>query len=384
MERVKPKLCFIASTGIPIFHKTNIEKLSSEFDVYAVMKIDDLSQFDDIKVKEAHSIAIERRISIFKDIRALWQLYRYLKKHRFDAFVSQASKPSLLASIAGRLAGIPVRTRIFTGQLWAHKKGFGRWFYKSIDRLTVALNTNTLVDGPSQRKYLVQNKILKDKEGVVLANGSICGVDTDKFCPQTETRTKQRSSYGIKDNDIVFSFMGRINREKGIFELLEAFNILATHHKNVKLVLIGNTEGISKEIMSKYSNIIIGENLILYGFTKEPYNALQISDVFCLPSYREGFGMSAIEASSLALPVICSDAYGLADAYIDGVTGIKCKVMDVDSLYNAMETYVKSPELIYNYGSNGRKRILEKFNKDLVSDSWLDYLRCRVNEQKIK
>lgn len=380
----KKKICFVASTGIPVFHKTNIERLSSEFDVYAVMKFSDASQFYGIRVKEARSIDIERRISIAKDIKALWLLYRYFRNNKFDAFVSQASKPSLLASIAGRLAGIPVRIRIFTGQLWAHKKGFGRFFFKTIDKLTISLNTHTLVDGKSQRKYLIENGVLKDGQAIVLANGSICGVDIDRFRPNIGTRNKIRESFGIKDNEIVFSFMGRINRDKGIYELLEAFNKLLAEYKNIKLVLIGNSEGITHDAMTNYSNIKIGDNLILYGYTKEPYNALQISDVFCLPSYREGFGMSAIEAASLQLPVICSDAYGLADSFIDGETGVKCKVKDVESLYYAMKSYIANPEQIHRFGLNGRKRVMEKFNRNLVSEAWLNYLKARIDEQTTK
>lgn len=375
---VKKKICFIASSGIPIFHKTNIEKLSTKFDVYAVMKITNPSQFDGIQVKDAHSIAIERKISIIKDFKALWLLYRYLRQHKFDAFISQASKPSLLASIAGLMAGIPVRIRIFTGQLWANKQGFSRFFFKSIDKLTVALNTHILVDGNSQRNYLIDNGIIDEDVATVLANGSICGVDTGKFCPNPETRNRIRRSYGLTDQEIVFSFMGRINRDKGIYELLEAFNRLLNKYNHIKLVLIGNSEGITEKSMNSYSNIKIGDNLILYGFTKEPYNALQITDVFCLPSYREGFGMSAIEAASLQLPVICSDAYGLADSFVDGETGLKCKVKNVDSLYNAMESYIEHPDQISKFGLNGRKRVIEKFNKDLVSEAWLDYLKDKI------
>lgn len=374
----KKKICFIASTGINIFHKTNIDLLSSEFDVYAVMKITDPAQFNGIKVKEAHSIGIERRIALSKDLKALWQLYRYLKKNKFDVFISQASKPSLLAAIAGRMAGIPVRIRIFTGQIWANKKGFSRFFFKTIDKLTVALNTHILVDGKPQRKYLIDNNILKDGQATVLANGSICGVDVEKFRPNKEMRNRIRKSHGLTDQEIVFSFLGRLNRDKGIYELLYAFNRLLIKYNHIKLVLIGNSEGITKEIISSYTNIKIGDNLILYGYTNEPYNAMQIADVFCLPSHREGFGMSAIEAASLSLPVICSDAYGMADSFIDGETGLRCKVKDANSLYSAMETYILNSDLINEYGENGRKRIIEKFNKDLVSNAWLAYLKEKV------
>lgn len=378
----KPKICFVASTGIPNFHRTNIEKLSEDFDIYAVMKIQNPEVFNGVKVVEAHSIEIERRPSIFKDIKALWELYRYFKTNKFDIFVSQSSKSSLLCAIAGRLAGVPIRVRIFTGQLWANKMGVGRFFFKCVDKLTVALNTHILVDGKPQRTYLIENGILKDDQATVLANGSICGVDVDKFHPEQKVHIELRNSMGLSDSDIVFAFMGRVNREKGIFELLQAFDILASKYSNIKLVLIGNSEGIDKESMSIYPNIRIGDNLILYGYTTEPYKTLQLADIFCLPSYREGFGMSAIEAASLELPVICSDAYGLGDSFVEGKTGLKCKVKDVKSLVAAMETYIQHPELIKQYGCNGRDRVVEMFNKDLVSNAWSEYFKERLHESK--
>lgn len=376
----KKKICFVASTGIPGFHRTNIEKLSEDFDVYSVMKFNDPSIFDGIKVKEAHSIDIERRPSISKDLKALIALYKYFKANRFDVFISQASKPSLLAAIAGRMAGIPVRIRIFTGQLWAHKKGLSRAFFKTIDKITVALNTHTLVDGRSQRQYLIDNGILSEGEATVLANGSICGVDVEKFKPSPAVRKNIRDKFGFKESDIVFSFLGRITRDKGIYELLSAFDALAARYNNIKLVLIGNTEGVREEDISSLQNVRKGENLILYGYTDVPQQTLQIADIFCLPSYREGFGMSAIEAAALELPVICSDAYGLADSYIDGQTGVKCKVMDVASLKDAMEFFINNPLKIKDYGNNGRHRIIESFSKELVSSAWSEYLKGKTNE----
>lgn len=380
----KPKICFVASTGIPNFHRTNIEKISEDFDVYAVMKILNPGVFKGIKVVEAYSIDIERRPSIKKDLMALWQLYRYFRANKFDIFVSQASKPSLLAAIAGRLAGIPVRIRIFTGQLWANKKGFGRLFFKTIDKITVALNTNILVDGKPQRKYLIENGVLKEGQATVLAHGSICGVDVDKFKPDESIRKQLRDSLNLTEDNIVFAFMGRINREKGIYELLQAFNGLIPKYPDIKLVLIGNSEGIDSQSMSIYSNLKIGDNLILYGYTSEPYKTLQLADVFCLPSYREGFGMSVIEAASVGLPVICSDAYGMADSYVERLTGLTCKVKDVESLTKAMETYIVYPELMPEYGNNGRRRVIDSFNKELVSTAWSNYLKAKLDEAKAK
>lgn len=369
------RICIIASAprGIVSFWKTNIEKLSTKFDIYVVANFDKADVFDGLKIVSAKSIPIERRPNIKKDIKALIKLKHYFKEERFDAFISMSSKASLLAAIAGKFAGIPIRMLIFTGQIWANLSGGKKFFFKTIDRLTVCLNTHLLVDGKSQQEFLVANKILKEGQSTVLANGSICGVDVDKFKPVDSVRESERKKLNLDENNIVYCFMGRVNRDKGTFELLEAFNRLVVSRANAKLVLIGNTEGVSNESMSKYDNIVIDKNLILYGYSSKPYEALQCADVFCLPSYREGFGMSAIEAASVGLPVICSDAYGLRDSFIENETGLMCKKMDVDSLYQCMCKFYDDNEFRRQCGIKGQNRVVELFSRELVSNAWLQY-----------
>lgn len=371
------KICFIASApnGIISFHKTNIELLSKEFDVYVIANFSDRTIFDDLCIKEAIPVNIARRPSIIENIGAIVELYKIFREYKFDCFVSMSSNASLLASIAGYMARTPKRIRIFTGQIWANSKGIKRTFFKTIDKITVALNTSILVDGKPQRDYLVENGIIKLGQGTVLANGSICGVDITKFSPNERIRKEERKKLGIKDSDVVFTFMGRVNRDKGIFELLEAANRLFSEVNGAVLVLIGDMEGLTPDVLSHNSKLHVGKNVILYGFTKEPYKALQLSDVFCLPSYREGFGMSAIEAASLSLPVICSDIYGLRDSFVPNETGLSCKVKDFLSLYESMKKLYSNEQLRIELGEKGRKRVEQMFDKELVSMAWFEYLK---------
>lgn len=374
---MRKKICFIASSplGIVSFHRTNFEKLAKEFDVYVIANFEDKSVFKDLCIIDAFPIKIARRPSVLDNIKAIAAMYRIFKRERFDCFVSMSPNASLVASIAGFFARIPHRIQIFTGQVWANMQGLKRWFFKTIDKIDVTLNTATLVDGKPQRQYLIENGILKDGQATVLANGSICGVDVDKFKPNADIRKSERQKIGVTDEKVVFSFMGRVNKDKGTFELLGAANRLFAEINNAVLVLIGNMEGLTSDILTQYPNLRKSENVILYGYTKEPYNTLQLSDVFCLPSYREGFGMSAIEAASLSLPVICSDAYGLRDSFVPDETGLECRVADVDSLYHSMKQLYDDKNLRNRLGENGRIRVIEKFNKELVSTAWLEYMQ---------
>ncbi|MDE6320768.1 MAG: glycosyltransferase, partial [Muribaculaceae bacterium] len=125
--------------------------------------------------------------------------------------------------------------------------------------------------------------------------------------------------------------------------------------------------------ISEYSDIVDGSNFKYYGPTSTPQLSLQAADVFCLPSYREGFGLSVIEASCLELPVICSDAYGMADTMVDTVTGVRCKVGDAASLTAAMKYLYDNPDERRRMGENGRKRVLDLFSGEKIVGAWVEY-----------
>lgn len=369
----KKKICFIVSAfGTTVFFKDHIERLSEAFDVFLVANIKDDDDISSLKIVGFKSIQIERRPSFLADLKSLIQLYKYFKKEQFFCVHSMASKPSLLTSIAGFAARIPHRIRIFTGQLWCNMTGLKRHFFMLIDKLTVALNTEIMVDGFSQMEYLEENGILKKGQAQVMANGSICGVDTNRFRFSEAIRKEERMKLGYTDQ-VVYMFMGRMKTEKGINELLSAMNLLVENCPKAVLLLVGADEENCKERLSMYSNLKDGENVVFYGYTKTPNLLLQAADVFVMPSYREGFGVSVLEASCVKLPVICSDAYGMRDSMIDNVTGLRCKVMDVETLYDAMQTLYSNPEMRSDMGRAGYEYVLRSFTKEMVTDAWFNY-----------
>ena len=370
----KRKICFIVSspsTAVSFF-KDHIERLSEVFDVFLVANIKDNDDLSGLKINGYKSISIQRKPSFATDIKALLQLYRYFKTEKFFCVHSMSSKPSLMTALAGYFARVPHRIRVFTGQLWCNMKGWRRYFYMFIDKLTVALDTNLLVDGRSQMEFLEDNGIIKKGQAQVMANGSICGVDTKHFQFSESIRKEEREKLGIADQ-VVFMFLGRMKTEKGINELLAAMDHLISDCPEAILLLVGNDEENCRGRLSQYNNIIAGKNVIFYGYTNTPNTLLQAADVFVMPSYREGFGVSVLEASCVNLPVICSDAYGMRDSMVDNVTGIRCKVKDIESLYNAMLLLYKSPELRKKLGENGHKYVLNSFTKEQVTQALYNY-----------
>lgn len=357
------------------FLADHIRALSKEYDVYLVANSVLPEAMKNLPLAGYHIVEIERGISLLNDIKGVFALKSYFKAIHFDAVHSVTPKAGLLTALAGFLARVPFRIHIFTGQVWANKNGFVRWMLKSMDKIIAGLNTHILVDGEGQRQYLIQNGVVTNDKSQVLGKGSISGVNLERFSPRQEVRDAIRKELKNSDGKIVFVFLGRLNHDKGLYKLLPAFNRLAGERENVYLLLVGRDEEDVASHFAEYKHIVPGENFCFYGLTNEPQKLLQAGDVFVLPTYREGFGSSVIEASAMGLPVICSDAYGVMDAMVDNVTGLRCKVGDVESLYKAMSAFVDNPELISRLGKAGRERVEADFDGKEMSRLWVEFYR---------
>ena len=371
------RICFVVA--IPgtaeSFLVNHFEQLTKRYEVSLVANFpseESKRMFEQMGVRCLWA-PIERPISLVHDLRALFALRKLFKREKFDSVHSVTPKAGLLTALAGWMAGVPIRIHIFTGQVWATRKGFMRGMLKFMDRLIATFDNHILVDGASQRQFLIREGVLKEENSRVLANGSICGVKLERFNISPSVRQQERAKFGLQDDDIVYIFMGRLNHDKGIGELYEAFNRLASECPKAKLMLYGSDEEGYEAKAKDYPNLRRDENFFYPGLTHTPFDALQGGDVFVLPTWREGFGSSVIEAQALGLPVITSDAYGVVDASVPNETGLRCHVNDPEGLYQCMKRYCDHPELIRQYGDAGRKRVFEKFDCKLVTEAWVEY-----------
>ena len=369
------KICFVVASPYSAlsFLKDHIKALSAKYDVYLVANEEIKWVVDSLNIKKFKCIHIERNINIKSDIKAVLDLHHFFKEEKFDVVHSVTPKAGLITSLAAYWTNIPHRIHIFTGQVWATRHGFMRYLLKWIDRIIVKLDNHILVDGEGQRQFLIRNHIVSEENSVVLGDGSICGVNTNNFIPDKNVKNRVLKGLRIPNEKVVFMFMGRLNRDKGIRELLTAYDRICENYKNTFLVLFGNDEGNFQSTFTQYGNIKNQKNFLYYGLTDKPYEMLQAADVFVLPTYREGFGLSVIEASCLGRPVICSDAYGVMDAMVDNKTGLRCRVADVDSLYQCMEKLLQNSNLRLELGYNGRERVLKYFSNERLTKLWVDF-----------
>ena len=374
---MKKKICFIVSSPLTAksFLLKHFEMLSKDYEISLVANFEneDLAAYKDLPLTNIKSINIHRSINIIQDVKALFDLMNYLKKMNFDAIHTVTPKAALLGILAGKLVGVKNRIHIFTGQVWHTKTGLFKKILMILDKIIVKCATIILVDGQSQRKYLIDNKIVEENNSYVLGKGSISGVDTSRFIPDDDSRTQMRNIQNLHKDEIAFMFLGRFNVDKGLLDLAHAFKKLRKENNNVKLLLVGFDE---ENLESQIKEIINDDEAIIFtGPTAKPQDYLQAADVFCLPSYREGFGTSVIEASLMKLPIICSDTYGLIETIVENETGLRHKVADRDSIYTQMKILSDNADMRKNYGENGSCYVKKYFSAEIISQEWVAFYK---------
>jgi glycosyltransferase involved in cell wall biosynthesis len=317
-------------------------------------------------------VRIERKISISKDIKAVAALFILFRKHKYAVVHSVTPKAGFLAMSAGFFAGVPSRVHIFTGQVWATKHGFKRFLLRKVDTLTATLATHVLVDSHSQRDFLVGEGAISREKSLVLHKGSIAGVNTDRFRPSEEYRKKIRKSMNIDDSAFIFLFIGRLNKDKGVLDLAEAFSQVGRQFRSSCLVMIGEDE----ENLSETIYNLCGpykDRVYLLKHTESPEKYMAASDVLVLPSYREGFGVVVIEAAACGIPTIGARIYGVTDAVEDGATGLLYSCGEVAELAEKMIYCIENTVESKKMGQKARERVAADFTTGRITSAILEF-----------
>lgn len=326
-------------------------------------------------------IPIERKISPLKDVVSLYKLIKLFRLHQFTLVQSITPKAGLLTMLAAWLCRVPIRIHVFTGQVWVTKSGFSRWLLKCFDRLIAVLATSLLADSPSQMKFLVAEGIARVNDIEVLGDGSICGVDTLRFKPNDEAKSKVRTQLGIPSESTLALFMGRLKKDKGVLDLAGAFGEIDSSFNNLYLVFVGPDEDCLREQILHL--VASRKNQVRFvGPVNNPEDFFAAADFLCLPSYREGFGLVTIEAAAVGIPTLASRIYGVTDAIIDGVTGILHEPGDLAGIAKGLRTMTASPETRLLMGAAAKKRALDLFNTSRIVNAQLSYYQSLIQKYR--
>jgi glycosyltransferase involved in cell wall biosynthesis len=375
--RVK-RLCVITTSDLIVrfFLGELLRELGGRYELSLVVNTRDAGLASHARLRLV-PMAIERRIAPLADLRALWQLWRHFRRARYDGVISLAPKAGLLVALAARAAGIRFRCHVFQGEVWAVARGPKRRLLKALDRLVGGLSSHVLVISPSERAFLEREGIVASGRARLIANGSLCGVDPERFRPDAQWREQVRSELGIAHARAVVLFLGRITRDKGVLDLAQAFQRLVHECEGVYLVYVGPDEGRLERLIRESAGKA-GDRLRFVPYTETPERYIAAADLVALPSYREGFGNVVIEAAAAGIPSVASRIYGISDALIDGETGLLHPPGDAAALAAALKRLLQDAPLRRRLGEQARHRALREYASRDVLGFWLRYLAERV------
>lgn len=325
-------------------------------------------------------LEIPRSIKPLQDLKNIWIIFRYVRKHKIDMVIGHQSKGVLYGMIASKLAGAEHRVVLAHGVLEDTMTGLKQKIFATENKLMTMCATHVLCVSPSVMKRRVALGIDPPEKQYLLGKGSCNGVDAlTKFNPRNvpdSVREEIREKYGLSKDDFIIGFCGRLVRDKGIVELAEAIKLLTERHqdKPLKLFVIGYPEkrdALPDETLDflKSSDHVVFTGKVNYS---EIQNYYSVMDAFILPSYREGFPTVALEASAMELPMIVSRSTGCIDSIIENETGVYCDIRP-ESIAGAIEGFFDK-EKAHRYGEAGRRFVLEHFEHTIVKENMLAFV----------
>lgn len=373
---VKPKLIRTSTVAMSLdfLLKGQLAFLNQQYEVVAVSGEDEhLRTVAEREKVRTIAVTMQRNISPLQDLISLWKLYILFKKEKPGIVHSITPKAGLLSMLAAKLAGVPVRIHTFTGLIFPSKTGFLQKVLIIMDRLLCACATHIYPEGQGVKNDLIQYKITC-KLLKVIANGNVNGIDTTYFSKElvsTQEQETLRGKLGIKENDFVFVFVGRLVGDKGINELVAAFSQLPT--SNFQLLLVGPLESNLDPLKSETLKVIeSNSNIISVGFQLDVRLYYSISDCLVFPSYREGFPNVVLQAGAMGLPTIVTDINGSNEIITEGENGTIIPAKNTELLLEAMKKMRNDSAFYRQLQTNARPMIVSRYEQQLVWEALLE------------
>ena len=365
------------------FFKGQLKYLSNDFEVSGISSSGDWQ--NTTKLKEGitvYTVNIKREISPFKDLKSLFALIKLLYHIKPDAVHANTPKVGLISMIGSYIVGIKCRIYMCHGLRYQSTSGMMRLFLKNMERISCILSTHVVSVSKSVKECLIKDNIAPSKKINIIRNGSVNGIDDDylEYSLPFNVESNLLKDLNISNDSFIFSFVGRIVKDKGINELINVFNKICIQYNNIHLLIIGDFDNSFGSYEEKHIKELItkNKNIHVLGWKDDVRPFIALSDVMVQPSYREGLSTTLLEASSLKIPAITTQATGCKDVILNGINGILISSpLEVSSdvfeneLFLAMEKYLlSSKEYLHEVGEQGNKLIKANFyRKDIWEES---------------
>lgn len=367
-----------------VLFKDQLNFMSKHFDLTFVSSNEEnqteLIDKGGIEGIRVHEIPMKREISLFKDIKSLFSFISYFSKIKPEAVHGNTPKGAFLSMVAAKLVGVRARIYMCHGLRYQGCTGIKRKILVFMERLTCACATHVLCVSDGVRNTLADDGICSAKKSRVIGYGSCNGINMslyDASVYSIEEKDKLRSHYGINKDEFLFIYMGRIVKDKGVNEMIDAFIRYRKENPKIRLMILGAFEDKLNPVEANTADIIKGnkEGVVYCGKQSDVKPFLAASQCLLLPSYREGFGLVLMEAGGMGLPVISSDIIGCNNVVDTNENGLLVEPKNANSLYEKMKIMVDDKMLYQNYCRKTRMSIEKRFEQTMLWNRFLEYYR---------
>ncbi|MBQ6307005.1 MAG: glycosyltransferase family 4 protein [Bacteroidales bacterium] len=329
--------------------------------------------------EEFHCINVEmkRGVSLKDMLTKPFEFYRIFKHEKFDYVQYATTNASFYACVPAKICGIKTRVYCQWGLLYVGFEGLKRKMYKWVEKFLCTKATHITVASKKNMEYAIQEGLMKADKATVVGDGGTIGVDLKEFdhAKRETYKAEVLEEYPVLKGKTVFGFVGRIETDKGINELLKAF--LKIKSDDFALLLIGPFDALRSEIDAEaLAAAKNAPNVIFHGFSREVPKYMSAMDILVHPTYREGFSMVIQQGMAMGCAVITTDVPGPSEVIEVGKSGLLVPAQTVDELAEAMMALGNNKEQQEQFAKEGLIRVREKFERNRMLElTYQDRLR---------
>lgn len=382
-------------TTVPISLKTLLKgqhrfMTERSFEVIGVSS--EGEELNDVQKEEGIRIVpleMTRTISPIQDLKSLYQFYKLCKREKPLMVHSHTPKAGVVGMLGAKLAGVPIRLHTVAGLPLMEVTGFKRSILNLVEKLTYHSATKVYPNSKGLYDFIVNEKFTTVSKLKVIGNGSSNGINTSFFSkenfPESDLNDLKKN-LRIVESDFVFIFVGRLVGDKGINELVHAFDKLENKiEKEIKLLLVGPFESELDPLQNSTLQIIKeNKNIISVGFQKDVRPYFAISNALVFPSYREGFPNVVMQAGAMELPSIVSNINGCNEIIEDGVNGVIIPVKNTEVIGTSMLRIVEDNDFYTLLKKNSREMIVTRYEQQVVWNALLKEYNSLIEENNSK
>ena len=352
--------------------KPQLDFLKNDFEIVTAagpFDQENIDHYGEWKYKH-YEIALSRKITPFKDVKAILQLYKIIKREKVDIIHTHTPKAGLIGMLAGLLAGTKIRFHTVAGMPFVETAGFKKKVLVAFERLTYRMAHQVMPNSYGLLNYIIDNKLAADRKVKILANGATIGVDTEFYRRTAEIEEQSaalKSEINILPDDFVCCYVGRLTKQKGVEELLAAFGKILPYNPKIKLIILGRYEQHLDPIGENYiAEIEANPRIIHLGYKNDIRPYLALSNLFVFPSYREGMPNVVLQAGCFDLPCIVTDIPGSNEIIKDGYNGLIVKTKSVDALVTAINYLIENEGVRKGMGNCARSEVNRKYDRKII------------------